>query len=70
MLPVTACWHGRGVVIVAGGPIEPGEGSVQAAALVRWLEQYLTENPGEVLRPIVSPAPLGASRGRRRAAPL
>jgi hypothetical protein len=52
MLPVTARWRGPRVQVVHGDPIPPGEDVVMAAALMRWLEGYLRENPQYVSRTI------------------
>jgi hypothetical protein len=52
MLPVTGRWRGPRVQIVHGEPIPPDEDEVMAAALMRWLEGYLRENPRYVSRTI------------------
>jgi hypothetical protein len=59
MLPVTAQWRGARVQILHGQLIPPDEDQVMAAALTRWLEGYLRENPRYVTRTIFHLARLG-----------
>ncbi len=47
IVPIAARWRGVKPELVVGDPIAVGEHSAMAAALARWLEDYLREGPPE-----------------------
>jgi hypothetical protein len=54
MVPITARWRGPRVEIICGDPIAPAADTEMAEALMRWIEDYLRENPDHISRTIYS----------------
>lgn len=52
LVPVVARWRGAAVEILAGDPIPPAAEATMAGALVRWLERYLRDHPGDLSYPL------------------
>jgi hypothetical protein len=62
MVPITARWRGDKVDVIVGEAIPPGDPSTMAAALGRWLEGYLRENPRELRWPLIRNPPVQSNR--------